>query len=81
MTTRPTLESAPRAGRCPSRPPRGSRKLGAARRFLESAPRAGRCPSRPPRGTRKLGAARRFLVRRAIAPRPVAVRACPSIGG
>jgi transposase len=30
------LLSAPRAGLRPARPPRGSRKLGAARRFLES---------------------------------------------
>ena len=54
--------SAPRAGLRPARPPRGSRKLGAARRFLVSAPRAGLRPARPPRGSRKLGAARRFLV-------------------
>ena len=36
------LLSAPRAGLRPARPPRGSRKLGAARRFLES-PAQKRC--------------------------------------
>jgi len=43
-------------------PPRGMRKLGAARRFLVS-PLTCRFASVPPRGMRKLGAARRFLVR------------------
>jgi len=53
--------SAPRSGLRPARPPWGSRKLGAARRFLESAPRPAAFASGPPRGSRKLGAARRFL--------------------
>ena len=34
------LPSTPRAGLRPARPPRGSMKLGAARRFLESQRRA-----------------------------------------
>ena len=36
MTIRTRLVRAPRAGLCPARPPRGSRKLGTARRFLVS---------------------------------------------
>jgi hypothetical protein len=57
------LQECPHGWAASSPPPRGSRKLGAARRFLLSTPKGQALPVPAPQGgARKLGAARRFLV-------------------
>ena len=43
------------------RPPRGAKKLGAARRMTMMTPAPPEYGVRPPRGAKKLGAARRFF--------------------